>query len=164
MRGRVWQTMKLVGTNGNPFDAWLINNGMKTLALRMDRPSNNAMAVAHFLEKHPKVSRVNYNGLASHPDHELAARQMKDFGGMLSFELKDGLKAGIAFMNKIKFCTLAPTLGDVGTLILHPASGSHINVRKEIRERKGITDGMVRLSVGIENVKDIIGDLKQDLD
>lgn len=161
MRDKVWRTMKLAGTNCNPWDAWLINNGMKTLELRMQRHSQNAMAIAQFLEAHPKVAQVNYNGLASHPDHEIAKKQMRDFGGMLSFELKGGIEDGIAFMNKIKFCSLAPTLGDVDTLILHPASMSHINIPKEIRRRNGITDGLVRLSVGIENEEDIIADLNQ---
>lgn len=161
MRKKVWTTMKLAGTNCNPWDAWLINNGMKTLELRMDRHSENALAIAKYLDKHPKVERVNYNGLESHPDHTIAKKQMRAFGGMLSFELKGGLEDGIAFMNKIQFCTLAPTLGDVDTLILHPASMSHINIPKEIRLRNGITDGLVRLSVGIENVEDIIADLEQ---
>lgn len=163
MDGKIWQTMKLAGTNCNAWDAWLVHNGMKTLELRMDRHSQNAMRIAQYLEKHPKISRVNYNGLLSHPDHELASKQMRGFGGMLSFELRDGLQAGINFMNKIKFCTLAPTLGDVDTLILHPASMSHINIPKEVRLENGITDGLVRLSVGIENVEDIIADLDQAL-
>ncbi len=163
MKDKVWQRMKLAGTNCNPFDAWLINNGLKTLELRMNRHCENAMAVATFLEQHDKVSKVNYNGLTSHADHELAKKQMKDFGGMMSFELKDGMQAGLDFMNKIKFCVLAPTLGDVDTLILHPASSSHLNVAKEVRERNGITDGLVRLSIGIENVEDIIEDLEQAL-
>ena len=164
MKDKVWTAMKLLGTNSNPFDAWLINNGMKTLELRMDRHSANAQAVAEYLESHPKVAKVNYNGLPSHPDHELAKKQMQNgFGGMLSFELKGGLDAGIDLMNKINFCTLAPTLGDVDTLVLHPASSSHINVAKEIRERNGITDGLVRMSIGIETVDDIIADLDQAL-
>lgn len=160
MRKNVWKAMKLAGTNCSPFEAWLTYNGIKTLALRMQRHCSNALALAEFLERHPAVGRVNYPGLASHPDHELARRQMRGgFGGMLSFELKGGLEAGIRCMNRIKFCTLAPTLGDVDTLILHPASSSHIAVPKEIREQNGITDGMVRVSVGIENVEDIIADL-----
>ncbi len=163
MEEKIWRTMKLAGTNCNPFDAWLINNGLKTLELRMDRHSSNAMAVAEFLVGHKKVSRVNYNGLSSHPDHELAKKQMSQFGGMLSFELKDGLQAGVDFMNKVKFCSLAPTLGDVDTLILHPATMSHINIDREIRIRNGITDGLVRLSIGIENASDIIADLDQAL-
>ncbi len=162
MRKNVWRAMKLVGTNCSPFEAWLTYNGLKTLALRMERHCSNALAVAQFLEKHPAVARVNYPGLASHPDHELSKRQMKNgFGGMLSFELRGGLEAGIQCMNRIRFCTLAPTLGDVDTLILHPASSSHIAVAKEIREQNGITDGLIRVSVGIENPLDIIADLEQ---
>jgi methionine-gamma-lyase len=161
MEGPVWQVLKLVGTNASPFEAWLLNNGMRTLELRMDRHCANAQAVAEFLEGHNAVAKVNYNGLPSHPDHELAKRQMRGFGGMLSFELKGGLDAGLKFMNRIRFCTLAPTLGDVDTLVLHPASSSHINVAKEMRERNGITDGLIRLSVGIETAADIIEDLGQ---
>ncbi len=164
MQNQLWDTMRLVGTNANPFDAWLINSGLKTLELRMLRHSENGMAVANFLESHEKVGRVNYNGLASHPDHQLAKKQMRDFGAMLSFELKEGLEAGIRFMNRIRFASLAPTLGDVDTLILHPASMSHRNIAKEIRLRNGITDGLIRISIGIENSKDIIADLGQALD
>lgn len=162
MRKGVWKAMKLVGTNCSPFEAWLTNNGLKTLSLRMERHCSNALAVAQYLEKHPAVERVNYPGLASHPDHALAARQMRGgFGGMLSFELRGGLEAGIACMNRIQFCSLAPTLGDVDTLILHPASSSHLAVPKEIRLQNGITDGLIRVSVGIENVSDIVADLEQ---
>ena len=161
MKKKVWQVMKLLGTNCNPWDAWLVNNGIKTLELRMDRHCSNAMAIAEFLERKEQVLKVNYNGLKSHQDHELAKKQMNAFGGMLSFELKGGIEAGISFMNKINFCTLAPTLGDVDTLILHPASMSHLNIPKEVRERNGITDGLIRLSVGVENVEDIIADLEQ---
>ena len=161
MNGKVLKTMRLTGTNCNPWDAWLTNNGLKTLELRMERHSTNAMTVAEYLKQHQQIEQVNYTGLPSHPDHAIAKRQMKTFGGMLSFELKGGLKAGIDFMNQIQFCSLAPTLGDVDTLILHPASSSHINVDKEIRIRNGITDGLIRLSVGIETVEDIISDLDQ---
>lgn len=162
MRKKVWRAMKLAGTNCSPFEAWLTHNGLKTLALRMERHCANARALAEWLEKHPAVARVNYPGLSSHPDHKLAKRQMRGgFGGMLSFELKGGLEAGLRCMNRIRFCTLAPTLGDVDTLILHPASSSHLNVAKEIREQNGITDGMIRVSVGIENAEDIIKDLEQ---
>lgn len=162
MRKGVWRAMKLVGTNCSPFEAWLTNNGLKTLSLRMERHCSNALKVAHFLEQHPAVERVNYPGLPSHPDHLLASSQMKGgYGGMLSFELRGGLDAGIACMNRIQFCSLAPTLGDVDTLILHPASSSHLAVPKEIRLQNGITDGLVRVSVGIENVTDIVADLEQ---
>lgn len=161
MKDQVWRAMKLLGTNCNPFDAWLINNGLKTLELRMERHSENAMLAAQFLEKHPAVALVNYNGLPSHPDHELASRQMKHFSGMLSFELSGGLQAGIDFINKLKFCVLAPTMGDVDTLAMHPASMSHSSVPREIRLQNGITDGLVRLSIGIENIEDILADLDQ---
>lgn len=162
MRKKVWRAMKLAGTNCSPFEAWLTHNGLKTLALRMERHCHNAQTLAEWLEKHPAVARVNYPGLPSHPDHALARRQMRGgFGGMLSFELKGGLEAGLRCMNRIQFCTLAPTLGDVDTLILHPASSSHLNVAKEIREQNGITDGMIRVSVGIEHAGDIIADLEQ---
>jgi len=161
MRGRIFSTMKLAGTNSNPWDAWLINNGLKTLSLRMERHCRNAQAVAEFLEAHPRVERVNYPGLPSHPDHALAGRQMKAFGGMLSFELEGGLDAGRTFMNRLRLCTLAPTLGDVDTIILHPATMSHINVDPAIRLQFGISDGLVRVSVGIEAVDDIIADLEQ---
>ena len=164
MKGKIWQALKLVGTNCNPWDAWLLHNGMKTLALRMERHSENAMTIANFLEKNDQVERVNYCGLPSHTDHLIAKKQMSAFGGILSFELKAGLEGGIRFMNAIKMCTLAPTLGDVDTLILHPASMSHLSVPKEVRMRNGITDGLIRLSVGIEQVEDIIGDLVQAID
>lgn len=163
MKQKVWTTMKLIGTTGNPWDAWLTYNGIKTLELRMQRHCQNAMTVAQFLEQHPKVATVNYPGLPSHGSHELAQRQMRDFGGMLSFELKAGFEAGIAFMNRIEFCTLAPTLGDVDTLILHPASMSHASVPREVRYANGITDGLVRMSVGIETAEDILGDLERAL-
>lgn len=162
MRNGVWRAMKLLGTNCSPFEAWLTYNGIKTLALRMEKHCSNSQQLAEFLESHPGVARVNYPGLSSHPDHLLAKQQMKNgFGGMLSFELKGGMDAGIACMNRIRFCTLAPTLGDVDTLILHPASSSHLSVPRELREQNGITDGLIRISVGIENVQDIMDDLNQ---
>lgn len=157
----IFTGLKLIGGNSNAFDAWLINNGLKTLELRMIRHCENARKIAAFLSGHPKVEQVNYPGLTTHPDHELAKKQMKDFGGMLSFELAGGLEAGIAFMNRLKFCKLAPTMGDVDTLVLHPASMSHLRVPKVVRLANQITDGLVRLSVGIENAEDIIADLEQ---
>jgi methionine-gamma-lyase len=163
MGGAVWQAMKLVGTNCSPWDAWLLHNGLKTLALRMQRHSENALALARFLEKNQKVERVNYCGLESHPDHEVAKKQMRAFGGMLSFELKGGLEAGLQVMNDLRLCTLAPTLGDVDTLVLHPASSSHLNVPKAVRLQNGITDGLIRVSVGIEHAGDIIADFDQAL-
>lgn len=164
MKSKVWKTMKLMGTNANAFDAWLLNNGLKTLTLRMEKHCDNAEAIALFLENHPKVIKVNYPGLPSHEDYELAKKQMDRSGAMLSFEVEGGLAAGIAFMNNIKDCALAPTLGDIDTLILHPAGMSHVNVAKEVREKNGITDGLIRISVGIEDAGDIIEDLAQALD
>lgn len=162
MKQKIWVAMKLLGTNISPFEAWLTNNGLKTFPLRMRKHCDNAQTIAEWLEKHPKIGKVNYPGLASHEDHELAKYQMRNgFGGMLSFELKGGLAAGISMMNKVNFCSLAPTLGDTETLILHPASMSHLNVPRPLREANGITDGLIRLSVGIEDVADIIADLEQ---
>ncbi|MEM6964805.1 MAG: aminotransferase class I/II-fold pyridoxal phosphate-dependent enzyme [Bacteroidota bacterium] len=161
MLQRVWKMMKLVGTNSNAFDAWLLNNGLKTLELRMKRHCENANAVAEYLSQHPQVKQVNHPSLQSHPDYELAKKQMRAAGGMLSFELMGGFEAGLQFMDHLKFCTIAPTLGDVDTLIVHPASMSHLNIPKAAREAVGITDGLIRISVGIENVEDIIDDLAQ---
>ncbi len=158
---KIWDAMKLIGTNCNPFDAWLVNNGMKTLALRMEKHSSNALFLAQQLEDLTLVDHVNYPFLLSNPQYELAKKQMLYGGGMLSFELKGGLEKGIQFMNKINFCSLAPTLGDVDSLILHPASMSHRNVPKEQRIANGITDGLIRMSVGIEHEEDILADLLQ---
>jgi len=160
---QIWTTLKLLGATCNPWDAWLVNNGLKTLALRMQKHSENAMAVATFLQEHPQVSKVNYTGLSNHVSYPVAARQMKMFGGMLSFEIDAPLKQVLAKLNKLQFCTMAPTLGDVDTLVLHPATSSHLNVDRTQREAQGITDGLVRLSVGIEDAEDIINDLKQAL-
>ena len=163
MNEKIWGCMKLLGSNGNPFDAWLLNNGMKTLELRMERHCNNADTVADFLNKNNQVALVNHPSLSSHPSYDLAKKQMRRAGGMLSFELKGGFEAGLDFMNKIRFCKIAPTLGDVDTLIVHPASMSHLSIPKAIREKVGITDGLIRISVGIENVEDIITDLDHAL-
>jgi len=163
MKEKVSKTMKLLGSNCNPWDAWLTNIGLKTLPLRMDCHCANALGLARFLQAHQGVSKVNYPGLESHPDHALAMRQMRGFGGMLSFELSAGYEAALSFMNRLRLCSLAPTLGDVDTLILHPASSSHINVPKELRLKHGITDGLVRVSVGIENLEDLKSDFHQAL-
>ena len=163
MKDKVWTAMKLAGTNCNPWDAWLTHNGLKTLTLRMDKHQENAQKLAEFLSANDEIKTVNYLGLEDHSDHALAKKQMTGFGGMMSFELKGGLDRGIEFMKKINFCVLAPTLGDTDTLILHPASMSHKNVAKEMRERNGITDGLIRISVGIESAEDIINDINQAL-
>jgi methionine-gamma-lyase len=161
MKTKVFRRIILLGTNGNPFDSWMVNSGIKTLALRMERHSENAQKIAEFLAQHPKVSQVNYPGLTTHSSHEIAKKQMKQYGGMLSFELKGGFDAGLKFMNKCQLCTIAPTLGDVDTLLMHPASMSHQSIPQDIREKHGITNGLIRLSVGIEYAEDIIRDIEQ---
>lgn len=145
----------------SPFNAWLIIRGVKTLGVRMDRHCQNAMKVAKFLEKHPMVEKVVYPGLESHPQHELAKKQMKIFGAMISFEVKGGVDAGRQLMNNVELCSLAVSLGDTETLIEHPASMTHSPVPREERLKAGITDGLVRLSVGLENPEDIMADLDQ---
>lgn len=132
------------------------------MAVRMERHGENAMAVAQWLEKDPRVSNVWYPGLESHPDHELAKREMPNgFGGMIGFELAGGAQAGASMMNRVQLCTLAVSLGAVDTLIQHPASMTHADLDPEVRRRTGITDGLVRLSVGLEAVDDLIADLDQ---
>lgn len=163
MMRKAWNTRKLTGGICSPFDAWLLNVGMKTLSLRMDKHCANAQAVAEYLTKHKAVKSVNYLGLTDHPDHKLAVKQMKAFGGVISFELKQGIKAGEKLMKKIKFMQLTASLGTIDTLIQHPASMSHSFVPKKQRQQFGITDGLVRLSVGIEDVEDIVTDFEQAL-
>jgi methionine-gamma-lyase len=136
---------------------------MKTLEVRMDRHCSNASDVANFLTIHPAISRVNYNGLESHPDFNVTAKQMRHPGAMMSIELKGGLEAGITMMNKLKMCTRTVSLGTCDTLLCHPASMTHYSVPKEQRERYGITDGLIRMSIGMENVGDILADLDQAL-
>ncbi len=164
MKTRAYIMAKTLGGNANPFDAFLLINGMKTLELRMVRHCHNAMEVAHFLENHPGVAKVNYTGLTSHPDHYVAIRQMRHPGAMLSFELKAGLQGGIDFMNKLKMCVRTVSLGTCDTLLSHPASMTHYSVPQKEREKYGITDGLIRMNVGIENLQDIVNDLSQALD
>jgi methionine-gamma-lyase len=152
-----------LGGNANPFDAFLLINGIKTLELRMERHCANALEVAQFLEQHPAVAKVRYAGLPSHPDYAIAMKQMKSGGAMLSFELKRGFQGGVDFMNRLKMCIRAVSLGTCDTLLSHPASMTHFGVPKEQREQYGITDGLVRMNVGIENVQDIMADLDQAL-
>jgi len=147
----------------SPFDAWLLLRGLKTLGIRMERHCINAQKVAEYLEKHSMIEKVHYPGLLSHPQHELAKKQMDGFGGMMSFELKGGLQAGKVLMNNVKMISLAVSLGCVDSLIQHPASMTHSPVPREERLKAGITDGQVRLSVGIEDVEDIVADLDQAL-
>ncbi|MEN8260602.1 MAG: PLP-dependent aspartate aminotransferase family protein [Pseudomonadota bacterium] len=140
-------------------EAWLCVRGLKTLHLRMQRHAENAMTVARFLEHHPKVAWVRYPGLPSHPQHGIAAKQMSGFGGMLCFGVKGGRAAGSRLMNSVRLCSLAVSLGAVDTLISHPASMTHAHVPPEVRLKTGITDDLVRLSVGIEEPEDIMDDL-----
>jgi methionine-gamma-lyase len=163
MKTKAFVTAKTLGGNANPFDAFLLINGMKTLELRMDRHCSNAMQVAHFLQGHEAVAKVNYTGLADHPDYHTAAKQMRHPGAMLSFELKKGLQGGIDFMNKLKMCVRTVSLGTCDTLLSHPASMTHYSVPKEQRIKYGITDGLIRMNVGIENLQDIVADLDQSL-
>ena len=163
MNGHITKVHRLLGGNSNPFDAFLLTQGMKTLEVRMERHCHNAMEVAGFLEQHLAVHKVNYLGLASHPDHYTATKQMRHPGAMLSFEMKDGLEAAKNFIDKLQMCIRAVSLGTCDTLISHPASMTHYSVPKEKREQYGITDGLIRMSVGIENVQDIIMDLEQAL-
>lgn len=163
MQTKAFKTYKAFGGNSNPFDAFLLVNGMKTLELRMERHCQNAMEIARYLDRHPSVAKVNYNGLPSHPDHAVASKQMRHPGAMMSFELKGGLQSGIHCMNKLAMCTRTVSLGTCDTLLCHPASMTHKSVPPALREQYGITDGLIRMSVGMENVQDILADLDQAL-
>lgn len=156
-------TRKTIGSIQAPFDAWLTLQGSKTLPLRVWQQSENALAVAAFLKDHPRVKNLNYPGLPDFPQYELARRQQTAGGALLSFELHGGIDSGIALMNNVKLCSLAENLGSAETLITHPASMTHGSVAPEAREKAGITDGLVRLSVGLENPEDIIADLDRAL-
>jgi methionine-gamma-lyase len=159
LNGPLYQIYKIMGATPSPIDTWMVNIGLKTFELRMQRHCLNALRVARRLEVHPGVNRVYYPGLESHPDHALAQVQMSDYGGMIAFDLKGGLEAGKRMMDNLKVVTLAASLGNVDTLVQHPASMTHRNTPREKRLAAGITDGLVRLSVGIEEPNDIIRDL-----
>ncbi|MCR9196281.1 MAG: PLP-dependent transferase, partial [Hyphomonas sp.] len=146
-----------------PFNAMLIMRGLKTLELRVERHAQSALQVAGMLESHPSIARVHYPGLASFDQHDLAKRQMDGFGGMIAFELKGGYSAGIAMMNRLSLIRRAVSLGDAETLIQHPASMTHSTYSREEREAHGISEGLVRISVGLEQVEDILEDLHQAL-
>jgi methionine-gamma-lyase len=152
-----------LGGSMSPFNAWLLLRGLKTLGVRMERHERNAHHIAEFLHSHPKVAHVYYPGLETSPYNELARRQMSGTGGMVAFEMKGGLEAGRRLVNSVRLCTLAVSLGECDTLIEHPASMTHSTFSEEERKAVGITDGLVRISVGIEDVEDIIDDLKQAL-
>ena len=155
---------KTIGAVPSPFDCWLTIIGVKTLDLRMKKHAENAQAVAEFLESHPKVATVTYPGLKSHPMHDVAKEQMNGFSGMICFELTGGIPAGKTVMNSVELAQLAESLGSVETMITHPATMTHAEVPKEDRLARGLTDGLVRISVGIENIDDIIQDLSSALE
>jgi methionine-gamma-lyase len=160
---RLRSVMIATGCNMDPHQAFLVNRGLKTLALRLDRAQASAHRIALWLESRPEVAWVRYVGLPSHPQHELARKQMRGFGAMISFELAGGLEAGRRLMNRVRLATLAVSLGGVETLIEHPASMTHAGIPREEREKAGISDGLVRYSVGIEDPEDLIRDLEQAL-
>jgi cystathionine gamma-lyase/cystathionine beta-lyase len=160
---RVQFLLNAMGTCAAPFDCWLVLRGIETLPVRMRQHEENASAVANYLKGHPLVKRVFYPGLDSHPGHEIAKRQMRGFGGVVSFELKGGIDAVNSFLRGIKLFSLAESLGGVASLAEHPATMSHASMPKDYREKVGITDELIRLSIGLENIDDLIEDLRKAL-
>ena len=156
--------IKLYGGVSSPFNAWLAMRGLKTLAVRLDNHCRNALKVAEFLDKHPKVNQVYYPGLASHPQHKLAARQLNGFGGMLAFEIKGDFSAVKRIMDAVKVFNFTVSLGEIDSLIMHPASTSHVSLSDKDKKALGITDSLIRLSIGIEDSDDLIYDLEQALE
>jgi methionine-gamma-lyase len=154
----------MTGAVISPFDAYLIIRGLKTLEIRMDRHCQSAQKLAEAIERHPGVEQIYYPGLVSHPQHELAKSQMHNFGGMIAFELKGGYEAGIRFMDSVQLAMRAVSLGEAETLVQHPASMTHITYPPEIRMQHGISEGLIRISVGLENLDDLMTDIQQALD
>jgi len=148
----------------SPFNAWVLSKSLETLSVRVEKHCENALKVAQFLEGHANVTLVKYPFLKSHPQHEIAKQQMKLGGNIVAFEIKGGIDAGRTFLNNIKLCSLSANLGDTRTIVTHPASTTHSSLAEEDRLEVGITDGLVRVSVGLEYIDDIINDLKQALD
>ena len=161
---KLWYLQNSMGPSQSPFDSWLVLRGVKTLALRMRAHASNAIEIAKYLEAHPKVDKVIYPGLESHPQHELAKRQMSGFGGMLSVYIKGGLKESKTFLEEVKLFALAESLGGVESLIEHPAIMTHASVPVEERAKLGIADNFVRISAGVEDIEDLIADLSNALD
>ena len=159
----LWEIGKEIGGSNSPFNAWLVLRGLKTLAVRMEKHCDNAMEIAEYLSKHNKVEKIYYPGLPTHPGHDLAKKQMSKFGGMIGFDVKGGKEAGKIVMNSVKLCILAVSLGDVDTLIEHPASMTHFTYSDEELLKCGIKPGYIRISVGLENAADLIADLEQAL-
>lgn len=154
---------RLTGPSMSPFNAWVLSKSLETLAVRVDKHCENALKIATFLEGHPKVKRVKYPFLKSHPKFEVAKKQMRLGGNIVAFEVKGGIEVGREFLNAIKMCSLSANLGDTRTIVTHPASTTHAKVELEVKASAGITDGLVRISVGLEHIDDIIEDLKQAL-
>ena len=154
---------RLTGPTLSPFNAWVLSKSLETLAVRLERHCENALKVAEFLENHPQVNKVKYPFLQSHPQYAIAQKQMKLGGNIVAFEIKGGIEAGRAFLDKIKLCSLSPNLGDTRTIVTHPASTTHSKLSVEERLAVSITDGLVRVSVGLETVADVIADLEQAL-
>ncbi|HWS00118.1 MAG TPA: PLP-dependent transferase, partial [Prolixibacteraceae bacterium] len=150
-----------LGVVPSPFDCYLVLRGLKTLSLRMDKHQSNAMAIAEYLENHPKVGRVYFPGLKSHPQYEIGLRQATGFGGMVSFEIKGGEKEAVQFLESLELFTLAESLGGVESLIEHPALMTHASITAKEREEAGIKDSLIRVSVGVEDKADLIRDLEQ---
>ncbi|MSQ38784.1 MAG: aminotransferase class I/II-fold pyridoxal phosphate-dependent enzyme [Chitinophagaceae bacterium] len=163
MKTKVWKWHVLLGGNSNAFDSYLLIQGMKTLEIRMERHCSNAAKVSQFLDKHAAIEKVNYTGLTTHPDHAIASKQMRQHAPLISFELKGGIEAGKKFLDALEVCTRAVSLGTVDTLVSHPASMTHFGIPREERIKYGITDGLIRMSVGIENYEDLEADLAQAL-
>ena len=148
----------------SPFNAWVLSKSLETLAVRVDRHCENALKVAEFLESHPNVNSVKYPFLKSHPQYEIAKKQMKAGGNIIAFEIKGGIEAGRKFLNSIKLCSLSANIGDTRSIVTHPASTTHSKLSEADQLAVGITQGLVRVSVGLETVEDVIADLKQALD
>ncbi len=161
---KIYLFSRLTGPALSPFNAWVLSKSLETLSIRLDRHCENALKIANFLEQHPKVNLVKYPFLKSHPQFDIAQKQMKAGGNIVAFEIKGGIEAGRDFLNKIKLCSLSPNLGDTRTIVTHPASTTHSKLSVEERLAVSITDGLVRVSVGLETVEDVIGDLEQALD
>ena len=160
---KIYLFSRLTGPSLSPFNAWVLSKSLETLAIRLDRHCENALKVAAFLESHPQVNKVKYPFLKSHPQYEIAKKQMKLGGNIVAFEIKGGIDAGRAFLDKIKLCSLSPNLGDTRTIVTHPASTTHSKLSVDERLAVSITDGLVRVSVGLETVEDVIADLQQAL-
>jgi methionine-gamma-lyase len=163
MKTKVTKVHRLIGANSNGFDSFLLTMGMKTLPVRMDRHCSNSEKIAQFLSHHKNVQGVNYNGLNNHPAYELSKKQMRHPGAMMSFELQGGLNGGIKFINQLQLCTKTVSLGTCDTLVCHPASMTHYSVPHEEKIKYGITDGLIRMSVGMEDIEDLLEDLDSAL-